>query len=55
MQQQQFKVQNHSQTVCSSLWCNFFILEVQDFNEFVLIIIYYCKLAYVLLSEIALS
>lgn len=33
----------------------FFILEGQDFNEFVIIFIYYCKLAYVILSEIALS
>lgn len=55
MQQQQFKVQNHSQTVCCSFWCIFFILEVQDFNEFVIIIIYYRKLACVILSEIALS
>jgi len=49
-------VQRHSQTGYSWLYCTFFKSEVQDFNKFVIIIIiYYCKLAYTTPSEVALS
>lgn len=55
MQQQWFKVQNHSRQVVAVSDVIFFMLEAQDFNEFVITIIYYCKLDYVTLSMIALS
>lgn len=42
-------MQNHSRQVVPGLDVILFILEAQDFNEFVIIIIYYCKLDYVTL------